>query len=151
MTHNHRGTIVTYRPSWRCLRNTLSERREPRDSALPHQKSVPSIMALNCHLRDCHYRSKYRSSYETQCSAANCLNYTVMSKVSFISLIPKVAVPVNNTRVLLQHHCDDSGCDLYMTYYTQDTTLLHQNTLHSGRAKWATDREKWKSLQNEKP
>ena len=56
---------MTYRPSWRRSRVYVISIMRAQDSVMPHQKSVPRIMAGNCRLWDYHYRSKWRCSYGT--------------------------------------------------------------------------------------
>ena len=65
---------------WPYERYVISTMRA-QDSAMPHRKSGPRIMTV-------YAITKWRSSYGTQYSGANCPNYTGMSKVSFISIFP---------------------------------------------------------------
>ena len=105
------------------------------DSAVSYQKSVPRIMAGNCRVRDFHWHSKWRSIYGTQCSAGNCLNYMGMSKVSFISLFPQVAVPINTCalRYVIVMTWAATGSRLARQPLHTEHYTVQPKTLHNGR------------------
>ena len=84
------------------------------DSAVPHQKSVPCIMAGNCRLRDCRWCNKCISTSLRStvfCGQLPKLHGNVEGVV-YIAISIKVAVPVNHEPALRDlRHCDDGSFD----------------------------------------
>ena len=64
-------------------------------------------MGGNCPLHDCHWHSKWISSYGSQCSVAKIT--WEPRRCSLFHYFHTWAVPVNNTPKA--GHCDDAGCD----------------------------------------
>ena len=91
------------------------------DSAVPHQKNISRIMGGNCPLHDCHWHSKWISSYGSQCSVAKITWEPRRCRLFHYS--HTWAVPVNNTPALRYV--------IMMTWAAMGSRLVRQ-LLHTG-------------------